>query len=182
MAADYRERGVVLPERAVHLPDLTIGGKTPKELEEMLDASRVRVSDFARDMLKSPSFTTLPDQKTLSLVRARVSDMDLTYPGFYQILHRAHELGWDKCLPEVAVYLRLALKNQRLKEELFVCMNPIAGRGGRPSVFVLERDEHGLRLHGAWAEPVVGPDRWGSGNMFVFSLRPPKLAPVEAGK
>lgn len=159
----------VLPEGAIRLPDLTIGGKTPKELEKALASDGFRVSDWARDMLRDRSFTTLPEQQTLSLVRVKVADLGLTdTPTTDQIYAKANELGLDLCPAEVGPQLRLAYKDQPMDEWLYVGMKQIADSYGYPNVYELDRDTDGSWLSSYWARP---DDRWYPENTFVFSLR-----------
>src|SRR3989304_6477209 len=82
----------VLPEGAIRHPDLTIGGKTPKELEQALVSGGFNVSNWARDILRSRDFTALPKQQDLSLIRVSVSDLGLRgTPTTDQIYARANE-------------------------------------------------------------------------------------------
>lgn len=158
-----------LPEGVIRLPDLTIGGKTSKELEKALVSNKINVSEWAKDMLRSKDFTTLPEQQTLSLVRAKVSDIGLTgTPTTDQIYARANELGWDLCPAEVAPHLRLVLKDQPLDDWFFIGMKQITGSSGCPDVFRLRRGGDGLWLGSDFASPGTG---WAPEDGFVFSLR-----------
>ena len=56
-----------LPEGAIRLPDLTIGGVKSKGLEKLLSSNGHRISDYAKYLLGSPDFTTLPSPKTTGL-------------------------------------------------------------------------------------------------------------------
>lgn len=158
-----------LPEGAIPLPDLTIGGKDKKQLEKALASGKIIVGDWAKDMLRSEGFTTFPDQQTISLVRAKLSDLGLTgFSTMTEILARANTFNLEKCPVEAAVYQRLADKDQPLNTSYFMAMDPIAGSDGHPRVFKLVRDADGLWLCGSWA----GPDgQWHPGSEFVFSLR-----------
>lgn len=181
MAADYRERGIVLPEGAVRLPDLTIGGKTPKELEEMLDLGGIRVSDYARDLLRSPGFTTLPDEQAISLVRVKSIGIlpGGRFPTLSEILRRAGAFGLGEYPPEVAVYLRLADKDQPLgiTETYWLANKPIIDKKGESGFFRLAHYEDGLLLDGVSLDPLSTP----AGD-WVFSPLPPRSnAPHVAG-
>ncbi len=158
-----------LPEGAIRLPDLTIGGKTPKQLESALASGGFKISDWARDMLRSSDFTTLPGQQTIRLVRASALDLGMTgNPTLSQILERANTFNLGECLAEVAAYLRMADNNQPLNESYYLAMKPITDSFGRPFVFRLGRGGGGSWLSGGWAFPDV---QWGPVRGFVFSLR-----------
>ena len=158
-----------IPEWAIRLPDLTIGGKTPKQLEKALDSGGFKVGDWARDIIRSKDFTTLPDQQTLSLVRAKVSDLGFKDPATYsEVCQKAEEFGLEKCLPETAVHYRLAYKDQPMNEWLTVAMEPISDSNGHPSVFELYRPGDGLWLRGYWVYPA---SQWSPEAEFVFTLR-----------
>ena len=89
-----------LPEGVIRLPDVTIGGVKPGELGKLLTANGHRVSNYAEDLMQK--MPTLPDQQTISLVRATVSAMGLSgNPTTDQIYKKADELGWNLCPAEV---------------------------------------------------------------------------------
>ena len=160
---------LVLPEGVIRLPDLTIGGMKPKKLEKALTAEGHRISDYAMDLLKSKYFTTLPEPKTISLVRATSRVMGLSgNPTTEQIYERADRLNWDLCPAEVGPHLRLAYKDQPMNEWLSIAMIQIADRNGRPNLFDVERNDHGSWLDTSWAEPA---DPWNPDNSLVFSPR-----------
>jgi len=176
LAAEERSTGgpetvstPVIPEGAIRLPDLTIGGKTPKQLEKALVSGGFRVNDYARDLLRSRCFTTLPDQQTLSLVRVTVSDLGLTgCPTTDQIYTKATSLGLELCPAEVGPQLRLTYKDQPFGEWLYIGMKQIAASRGDPSVFGLDRFGVGSWLGGYSADP---DSPWDPKDGFVFSLR-----------
>lgn len=173
-------QALALPEGAIRLPDLTIGGKTVKELEMALKSARHNVSDYAKDLLRNPSFTTLPEPQTISLVRSTVSAMGLSgNPTTDRIYERADELGWDLCPAEVGPHYRLAYTDQPLNEWLAIGMKQIPDSDGNPSVFRLGRRDDGSWLHSGWAYP---RDQWGPEAEFVFSLRPSTQAELGAGQ
>jgi hypothetical protein len=165
----------VIPEGAIRLPDITIGGKTAQQLEQMLDLRinnrfLYRPDTYARSLLRSRDFTTFPDQQTLSLVKVKVGDLDLTgHPTTDQVYDKANDLGLDLCPAEVGPHLRLAYKDQPMGEWLFVGMKQITSSRGLPEVFELFRRDDGLCLESTWAHP--NNPRWNPKNEFVFSLR-----------
>jgi hypothetical protein len=157
-----------LPEGAIRLPDLTIGGQSAQKLERALVSGGFKVSDRAKSILRNLNFTTLPKQQKLGLVRIRVGDLGLTgNPTTTQIYTKAEELGLGVCPPEVGPHLRLVY-NQPLNEWLYIGMKQITDSYGSPSVFMLGRDVDGQWLLSAWANPGL---RWYPKHEFVFSLR-----------
>ncbi|MEK9156536.1 MAG: hypothetical protein AAB448_00115, partial [Patescibacteria group bacterium] len=58
--------------------------------------------------------------------------------------------------------------NQPMNEYIRIGMEPIAGRGGGPNVFYVDRGHGDAWLGGGWAWPM---DRWGADNQFVFRIR-----------
>jgi len=165
-----------IPEGAIRLPDITIGGKTPQQLEQALVSGRFGLDDdYARFMLQNPEFTTLPNPQTLSLVRIKVADLGLLVTNYagnsaaYHVYARANELGLDLCPAEVGPYLRLAYKDQPVNEYLYVGMKEIVDSHNHPSVFVLIRTTDDSRLSSGWTGP--GPIGWNPLNEIVFSLR-----------
>jgi hypothetical protein len=133
-----------IPEGAVRLPDLTIGGKTPQQLEKALDSGRVRlskdkwcrfiVSDGARELLRSKDFTTLPHRQTISLASVNLEQLNFLTtdrPTTDEVYARANELGLDLCPAEVGPHLRLAYTRS---EWLRIGMKPIKKSNGGSSV------------------------------------------------
>lgn len=163
---------IVLPEGVIRLPDLTIGEVKPKELEKALGN---KVTDYARDLLRSKDFIILPKQKAIGLVIATPSVMGLSgNPTTDQIFDRADKLNWNLCPAEVGPHLVLALndqpeyKNFQINLPISIGMKQIAGRRGDPFVFGVGRGDGGSWLGARWAGPTV---RWNPESRFVFSPR-----------
>lgn len=157
------------PEGKIRMEDLTIGGENTRQLQDKLQKAGIQVSRYAKDMLKSPDFTTERRSKEIGTVRLRVQD--LGFDGVAttdQIYVKAKELGLELCPAEVGPHLRLKYQDQPNGEWLYVGMKQIADSDGNPVVFRLDRGGGGLWLDGGWARPGSGwiPDR-----RFVFSFR-----------
>jgi hypothetical protein len=162
-----------LPEGSIRLPDLTIGGKTPQQLEKALASSGFVVCDYAGDILKSRGFTTLSKPQTLSLVRIKVADLGLTgEPTTDEVYERANSLGFDLCPAEVGPQLRLAYKDQPVYEWLHIGMKQVVVMYSdpHPHVFVLNRPNNDPKL---WLDSIWASSdyRWNPKYEFVFSLR-----------
>ena len=180
LAAEERASGtpetfletLVLPEGVIRLPDLTIGGVKPKDLEKALGN---RVSDYARDLLRSKDFITLPRQQVISPIIATPSVMGLIgTPTTEQIYERADKLNWDLCPAEVGPHLVIAFNNKPtykdlpIKLPIWIGMKQIADRYGSPRVFLLDRRDDGLWGNARWARPTF---QWDPTSQLVFSLR-----------
>lgn len=158
-----------LPEGKIRKNTVEIGGKTARQLETELIQRGVNISEYAKDMLYSPNFTTLAQPQSLDTVRLKVQDLGLSgYPTTDQIYQKAQELGLELCPAEVGPHLRLKDSNQSMNEWYWIAMKQIPDSSGRPSVFGLKRDADGLWLNNSWAFP---DDWWGPEDGLVFSLR-----------
>ena len=162
---------IPLPDGAELLPDLTIGGKTPKQLVELLDSTKgIHVGDFvSRSILRSKEFTTLSDPQTITPVKVTPLAMGFTSPPtIEEIFTRADEFDWDKLPAEAACYLAIVMKDESLKEPLIMGMKQMIDWTGFPSVLSLERRGNDLWLLDTWA----GLDfKYSPRYEFVFSLR-----------
>lgn len=155
------------PEGKIRIGNLEIGGKSVRELEQELKQANINVNEYAKDMLYSKDFITLPNPKMLVTVRLKVADLLPGNPTTDQIYAKAKELGLELVPAETGVRYRLKYKDQPLDEWLYMGMKQIADRRGNPGVFLLGRVEGGLWLGGDWAGPV---SRWHPDGEFVFSL------------
>lgn len=150
---------------------------------------QINISGYALDILKSSDFTTLKEKQQITLVKASVQDLGFKNGATTAEIigtekdiddygnqvpftkGRMTELGLDLCLPEVGIYQRLKDTKQPLGDWYWIAMKQIAGRGGDPHVFDLERHGDGLWLSSCWAVPGYP---WGPYGEFVFSLRKPE--------
>jgi hypothetical protein len=169
--AEDARRGVFrIGEKEFPIIKLEIGGKTAWQLKKELKKSKVNVSDYAEDMMRSPAFTTGKKSEPIDLVRLAVKDLGLPgNPTTDQIYARAAELGLELCPPEVGPQYRLQYADQPMDERVCIGMKQITDRDGSPRVFELARGGDGLWLGGDWARP---DDRWSPDDRFV--LRPRK--------
>ena len=156
------------PEGEIKRFETEIGGKTRQQLELEMEKAGAKTTAYSKDMLNSKDFTTKENRENIQLVRLSVKDL-----GFEQgattneIYKRAKELGLELCPAETGLNLRLKYTNQPMNEWFVIGMKQITDRHGNPYVFDLARNEHGLWLHGHWAEPEY---RWNPDNQFVFRL------------
>lgn len=143
------------PEGKIDLETIEIGGRSAQQLETELKKAKINISSYARDMLHSKDFKTLPDPQPLEIVKLKVQDLGFVsgYPTTDQIYKRAHDLGLELCPAEIGPHLRLKDLNQSINEWYYVGMKPITGSDGDPHVFSLAHDEDGLWLRIPWAHP-----------------------------
>jgi hypothetical protein len=118
---------VVIPDGAERLPDLIIGGKSPKKLEKEFNydakgSKGFAITESARQVLLDPRFTTLPKKRKISLIKITLKDLNLHNPTMEEIITKAKELGLGLCPAEVGPQLRLAT---RTSEWLNIVMEPI---------------------------------------------------------
>lgn len=146
---------------------LTIGGISTDELLEQL-GDGFFVSDWAKDIMSKPDFTTLPELTNIQLGRAKVKDLGFTeMPTTTELFTRIKEVG-DLCPAETGPHLRRADKDQPKGTAYWVAMEPIAGSGGGPLVFDVYRSGDGMRwLVTDYADPGF---RWVLGYEVVFRL------------
>lgn len=146
---------------------LTIGGVLKEELEKRF-GDGFFVSDWAKDIMSKPEFTTLPESTGIQLAKVKVKDLGFTeMPTTTELFTRIKEVG-SLCPAEVGPYLRLVDKDQPKGEVYWVAMEPITGSVGSPNVFLVGRDDGGERwLSADYANPV---NRWGLEGEIVFCL------------
>lgn len=161
---------VSYPEGRIIFRDVTIGGKSPQELETQLD-EKCAVGSDARFLLRSEDFAkSVPEKpETLRTARLRVRYLDLPKnPITDEVYGRIKALGAELCKAAVGPHMRLEDINQPLGDVYFIVMQQITDRYGYPSVFYLERCEDGLWFGARWASP---DRRWGPEDQLGVSLR-----------
>lgn len=157
------------PEGKIRRQQIKIGGKTNEQLQQELEQAGVKVTSYAQDMMRNHGFTTQHAPQTLDTVRLKVGDLGLSgYPTTDQIYKKAQELGLALCPAEVGPHMRLATKDQPIRDYFWIGMKQIADSDGFPGVFDLARNEDGLWLHDNWVRP---DSKWRRYDEFVFSLR-----------
>ncbi len=153
------------PEGIIRREEITIGGKTEKQLEKEMEQQGMRMYDYTRDLMRKMEIQTNPE--SLSLIRLSVRDLGFTQdPTTYQLYQRATELGLDLCPAEVGPYYRLSHQDQPMGDWVRIAMKPIADRDGDLSVFRVESSHGGLCL--TWATP---ESRWDLDGGFIFCFR-----------
>ncbi|MEK7501035.1 MAG: hypothetical protein AAB642_02835, partial [Patescibacteria group bacterium] len=146
----------------------TIGGVPRDELLKLLQNEGHDVSDWARDIMSQPAFTTSSEASEITLIRIKVKNLGFTYyPTTIQLFARIKEVG-DLCPAEVGPYL-CALNDQPKGDWFWIAMEPITGPDGDPRVFsVRRRDDGKLWLSAVYTSP---GSQWGLECEIVFRLR-----------
>ena len=148
---------------------LTIGGVPAPELLKRLEDGDFYVSDWARDVMSKPAFTTLPEITEIELGWITVRDLGFTEePTTEELFARIRELD-ALCPAEVGPHLRLADANQPKGTGFWVAMEQITGSAGDPGVFDLERSADGKRL--LLARYACAGRRWDLEDVVVLRLR-----------
>ncbi len=145
------------PESKIRRETVEIGGKSVGQLEREMEQAGIHVYDYAKDMLHSKDFTTLPTPINIDTVRLKVADLGFSSSATTdQIYAKAKELGLELCPAEVGPHKRLKDTNQPMGDWEYIAMKQITDRLGRPVVFRLARREDGLWLYDRWAGPASG--------------------------
>ncbi|MDP1689369.1 MAG: hypothetical protein Q8L47_04585 [bacterium] len=157
------------PDKKIHRENIEIGGKSADQLISELEAAGIKISDYAKLMLRNREFVPGKKPEEATLIRLTVADLGFkSIATTDQIYERAQILGLELCPADTGPNYRLKYKNQPLNEWIHMGMKQITGSGGSPSVFSLGRNDGGLWLSDDWAEP---RNEWVPRYSFVFRLR-----------
>lgn len=156
------------PDKKIRRENVEVGGKDAKQLTRELEAAGINISNYTKDMLKSPDFVARKREE-ITLIRLTVADLGFSRNATTdQIYARAVELGLELCPPDTGPNYRLKYQDQPMNEWIYVGMKQIADRVGGLSVFSLGRVGGGLWLDDGWARPGF---EWHPYFKFVFRLR-----------
>jgi hypothetical protein len=148
---------------------IEIGGMSEAQLERALTERPFSLSDIARYMMQSLSFSTFAESREIRVTRVTLGDLGFTeFPTIAHIFEQVPKLGLELLPAEASPHARLQDRYQRLGVWYHIAMNPIADRNGDPDAFEVGRDRDTLWLSSYWTDP---SDHWGLGNTFVFGLR-----------
>jgi hypothetical protein len=106
-------------------------------------------------------------KESLNLVSLQVQDLPLNGKPETRanIIAAAETLGLSKCPPEIAPRLRAQYTNQPNGEYLYMAMDTISDRGGRPGVFRVSHGGGELWLDRIWVD---AHGTFLGGNRIVF--------------
>jgi hypothetical protein len=146
--------------------ELGTGVQDGPAFENSIIEKGMKITDYAKDLLRNPDFKVVGEYQSVDLVEVSVGSLGFTGIVRYDaICARARELGLDLCPSEVGPQLRLHYTNQPLNEWLVVAMKPISDRGGLPNVFGVDRDGDGLWLGTNYGRP---ENQWNPNIPFIF--------------
>lgn len=141
-------------------------GLSGKEWIKKLEKKDVGISSYAKDLLFSDKFQGKKEDVEYAIVSVQDLGFD-SYPTTTELFARTKERGYDLCPPEIGPVL--AQDYEEKGSWMYIAMEPIAGSGGSPGVFRVERDDDGRRwLDANWANPDVS---WDLDGRIVFRLR-----------
>lgn len=141
--------------------------KSSADAEKELIAKGFRITDNAKHMLKSTSFSK--ESVEYELVSFSVASL-----GFPQgattkeIFAKGQELGLELCPAEVGPNLRLQYGDRAVNDYLLLAMDTITDADGDSSVWYVRRVSDGSWLSEGWATP---GDRLSADNQVVFVRR-----------
>lgn len=160
-----------IPEGAIRLPNLTIGGKNNGEIESLLNSARgLNLGDWGRNIIRIMS--TSKEERTIKLMAIDSRAMGLPEDSTTrQIWEKALSLG-DKVPAETAAYIILEAAKERMPVEigkpLIMIMDTIPDSRGNPYVLYVGRSKERLLLDARYAYP---GREWNPVCRFVVSPR-----------
>jgi len=164
------------PEGKISRGEFETTGKTGSQLAVELkntkfDNANINLYSGAEFMFNSSEFKVAKAGEKIPTVRLQVRALftDENSHTYAEILVRANQLGLDFLPHETAADLILNEETQpKLGDWFRVVSEPIAGQGGYPNVFSLERRADGLYLYSPWAGPT---HEWRADYELLFGLR-----------
>ncbi len=156
------------PEGRVPTIDLGFAAALKEDLLQFLQRSRVRVSYYAEEIIRSEDFGLI-EPFAVRLIKPHVRDFGFTAAAtLSEIYARGEALGAYQCQTELGPYLRLRNLDQPVNDSYYIAMKGVIGSNGYPHAFSLGRRGDGrYYLSSDW----TGPDAlWGPATQFVFSL------------
>ncbi len=201
LARDLQSQGL-LPERfapepsrlhpslegKIRIEPWTMGGKDGKTLLGGLAIRGRKIGSYARSMVESSEFTTLPEPTTIEVGLLKAGDLGIKkdYPTTADIIGtkddvdeqgnsapftkgKINELGLE-LLPAEALIHHLIENGDKLQkgEWIIAGMKPIADSVGGPGVFGVARDGDEVWLNDNWAYPDF---KWNPDDQFAFGVR-----------
>ncbi len=158
------------PDKKIRRENVEIGGKSAEQLISLMEAAGIKISNYAKLMLKSRKFVPGKNPEKVTLIDLTVGDLGLKSSATTdQIYERAQILGLELCPVDTGPNYRLEYRNQLLDEWIYMGMKQITDFPNRSHVFKLARRGDSLWLDGIWASPDIG---WNQNCRCVFRLRP----------
>lgn len=159
---------------------VSIGGTTKADLLAALHEHEVQLNEAADELFADSRFTTLPEERVLSIVALSVVELGFSEGATYgQIVRRALEVGLAESPLELGPRLRLEFRNQCDSADgrslthgrappgsLVVASPPLDARDQTPKGFYLRHVDRVLWLRGYRSSPdhILSPP-----DVLVFS-------------
>ena len=157
------------PDKKIRRENVEIGGKSAEQLISEMIAAGIKISDYAKSMLKNREFMSGKDSEEATLIRLTVADLGLKSSATTdQIYECAQNLGLELCPADTGPNYRLKYRNQPLNEWIYMGMKQITDSDGDPNCFLLARYDDDLWLSDRWERPDDGEN---PSLEFVFRLR-----------
>jgi len=130
---------------------------TIEDLRVELIAAGCAIGDRAAQALDNPALSVATARATVELVRLTVGALGFaaSEASYQRVCETAARVGLARCLPEVALRLRLTYRDQPIGEFLRIAMEPIETRNRGPTAFIVGNGGAHLLLLGCDAGPSV---------------------------
>lgn len=145
--------------------------KNADELCKVLRENGFLISDWAKDILTSPTFTVASLKEEIQLVNISVGELGFENEASYgDICDKAKEIGLELCPNEVGPQLRLQYKNQQKGESICIAMEPVIDSEDTQSLFRLTK--HNDDADGIWLYGEMGHSGnwWNADQHFIFCV------------
>ena len=129
------------PKDRVRREKILVGGESPEQLIDELEASHFNVTDDAKLFIKKlgGNSAVAPQEMTVVTVSARslkIYESEFSsLPSVSEVLSRAKKLGLESCPPDIAPYYRLRSKNPNASA--LVYMNQMHNSKNEEQVFYI---------------------------------------------
>ena len=147
---------------------IEIGGNSKQDLIKEIESKGMKVSDWAKEILRKAKFEHLIKQN-IDLVKMSVAELGFENGAtLKEIYSKAKEIGLELCPNEVGAELRLQYADQPEYEWFRIAMEAITDSDGNRTLFNVAQDGDALWLYGNY-----GDDDYfcRASNIFVFCLR-----------
>jgi hypothetical protein len=136
---------------------------------DAMDSARIKIGVSADEILGRPAFpyAKMKTDVELAVLSAAELGVESDEASLLEVYERARRAGLELCPAEVGPQLRLAYRNQPLREALDIAMEPVATYSGDPTILTLANWGTGLMLIGRDGRSESKVNRI---SRFVFAL------------
>src|SRR5262249_45094584 len=117
---------------------------------DAMDSARIKIGVSADEILGRPAFpyAKMKTDVELAVLSAAELGVESDEASLLEVYERARRDGLELCPAEVGRQLRLAYRNQPVREALDIAMEPVATYSGDPTILTLANWGTGLMLIG----------------------------------